>query len=189
MKIINSCFLIQLVSTFIFMSQISQISAQESNNGQRGIFSSGQLSMTLEITVQQKTADEMVYLLEPGIAKVPGNIESTLTKSLAELGTIEIPVCLVSSKGGEMTVSLNSEESGEMILTAINGEEFSYDVNLSGNRWNGNGDSKKIQHEQAEDGICDKDSAILVKIALTETSNERNPRSLKGGFVLLVNPE
>jgi hypothetical protein len=189
MKGINRFFLIQLLSTFICISQISQISAQSSNDGQRGIVSSGQFSMTLEITAQQKTADEMLELLEEGVAKVPGKLESNLTNSLAEIGEIEIPVCLVSSKGGEMTVSVDSEESGEMILTATNGEEFSYEVNLRGNRWNGNGDSKKIQHEQAEDGICDKDSAILVKIALTETSSERNPRSLQGGFVLLVNPE
>lgn len=188
MKRIRQIIFIQGVSALLCMPAFVEISAQEANDGDLGPQSSGRVNMSLEIT---NRPNPTLQLNNPGggVAKIPGFLESTLLRALGQYRNVEIPVCLARNGASEFTVSVDSDENDDMMLTGVNGEQIPYEVNIKGNRGNGKDFEKKAQYIQPENGACDTGSALKMQITLPETSSLESAALLRGRFRLIITAE
>jgi hypothetical protein len=188
MKKIRHIVFIQGISALFCMPAFFQISAQETNDGDLGRQSSGRVNMSLEIT---NRPNPTLQLGNPGggVANIPGFLEGTLLRALGQNRNVEIPVCFAQNGASEFTVSVDSDENDDMMLTGLDGEQIPFEVNINGSHGNGNDFGKKVQYIQPENGACDTDSALKMQITLPETPSLASAVLLRGRFRLIITAE
>jgi hypothetical protein len=176
------------LSAYLSLSAISPISAQEANDGQLGTLSSGRAHMSLEITNGQNPTLTLVNS-RGSASKIPGFLEDTIIRRLGEQRTVEFPVCLGGSGENEVTVSVDSADASEMMLTGLNGAQIPYKVNIKGNRAVGSDNDQKVQYLNPENGHCDEDTALIVQVTLSDERPLASAASLRGRFRLTITAE
>jgi hypothetical protein len=164
---------------------LAEISAQ--NGTTVGAVSTGQIEMALEITNRPNPTLTLINKEGGGSESIPAFLAETLSKALGEKRNATFPVCLGGTSNGEVTVSVESQDGGRLLLTSDTGAQIPYDVSIKGKTNSAN--TRKAQYKQTEGAICDESSALQVEITIPGNLPPESTSQLRGRFRLTVTNE
>lgn len=175
------------IANFCLALAISS-SAQETNDGKLRSQSLGRINLSLEITNRPNPTLTLVNR-GGGSTSIPGFVEETLTRALSQNRNAEFPVCIADGSGGEITVSVENDETEERMFTGPNGEKIPFEVSIKGNKGLANEDAKKVQYIKPENEVCNEDSSMKIKITLPDDAPLASTSLLRGRFNLTITAE
>ena len=165
-----------------------QLVAQESNNGNLEIYSSGYLKLGLEVT----NGNSKVSVINSNgqIEQLPAFVAEKMMEALNNGRSSNFPLCL---SGNEEAVTV-TVGNGNKVLETGGGSQVPFEIFLAsslgeGSDARGRKRGQKAQYQPRPEKLCDEESALQVEIVLEEAYQPSRSDGLKGKFTLIVSAE
>jgi hypothetical protein len=171
-----------------FLIAAVQLVAQESNNGNLEIYSSGYLQLGLKIT----NGNPKVSVINANgqIEQLPAFVAEKMIEALNNGRSSNFPLCL-SGDGEVVTVAVGS---GDKVFETVDGSQVPFEIFLASSLGEssdalGQNRGQKAQYQPRQEGLCDEESALQVEIVLEDAYQPNSSDRLKGKFTLIVSAE
>jgi len=171
----------------MFLAFLGDAEGQDSNAGDLGATSKGQISFSLEITNRPNPTITLINN-GGGTSSIPAFVADRLTQALSDKRNANFPVCIAGTTGEEITVFVESQTAEDQFISASDGIKIPFDVTIKGNSGT-QAKGKKAQYRPNPAVTCAESTALEVEISIPQSPDTENISNFRGKFNLLLTNE